>query len=249
MKAKRENQEGIVSLRSEGDFGHFELSTLVDTMTKYDLRNYSEKDSLALRIAYLADKTWIRDPMPKWSSLHMSPKQVGRNSGGERRLMLTGMVERTINVLKNKYQGNPEELKDLVSECSLSEEETNDLIRYSKEYSFGFNTASESEIRKCERIKEKEKDLYVKCDAIRDHKDSPRYNCALTLGRLYLSDIAMRAYSELSGKEREPKGETFIEKVLKSVTDQDIKNVSKTNDLFLRFVNQYEIYQSIFLGK
>jgi len=248
QKPKNLNEEGMEVSPINGLKSPSDIASLANA-TKYDLRNYSHKDALALRVAYLADKTWIRDtydPHCVWSSSHGTAKRTGEHSSwGFGKPQLIGMVDKVTSLLKRKYSENPEKLKELISECSLSESEIERSICRSKERPFLFRTSSESEINARDYVFEeyRPKDLKywtVKAEQ-RDNETS-----ALTLGRLYLSDIARRAYSELTGKRDFPKESSFVERVVKSIDTHQSENLAKAAGLVNAAINSMEIYQAIF---
>ena len=186
----------------------------VNELTKYDLRNYSEKDALALRIAYLADKTWHRIYIPYGSSsADGTQKMIGhRFPQVEGKPLLNSMLEKISSLLKRKYSENPEGLKGLISDSDLNKEETDDCIRYHKKQSPFLRTASRFEVDnhlyECAKSRQ-----YIKPE---EEGIGQKEACALRLGRLYLSDIAKRAYSELTEDNSFSKENSFVEQVLPS---------------------------------
>ena len=242
MKTKPEflNEEGMTVSPFNGLKQLSNLANLARA-TKYDLRNYSEKDSLALILAYLANKTWIepsRTPGVIWCSTDGAAKRTGRYSWmGIGKPILLGMAEKVASLLKRKYSKNPEKLKDFISVCKLSDNEIDDYIDRSKGRPFYFRTSSKSEVNKCPSLSEDQKDYYLEMTI---EESKPTYTSegenALQLGRLYLSDIASRAYSELTRSDFS-KQNSFIERVAKSIDSQQLETNLKTESLLSSAAN------------
>ena len=239
------DDEGMISSPN----GYKSLSNLASlgNMSKYDLRNYSEPDALALRIAYLTDKTWLRNHEPncEWSSLHGAAKRTGEHKAwGIGKPKLIVLMEKMVSLLKRRYSQAPEKLKELISPNNLSEEEMDKLIQDSKVKTLYFNTTSDEEVNECKSLEGWRKQYYL-AQTVNREIDSPRR--ALVLGRLYLSDVARRAYSELTGNPILEE-DSFIERVANSIDAHQARKFVEGESLLRSAVNSMEIYQGIFRG-
>ena len=212
-------------------------------MTKYDVRNYSQRDALALRIAYLVDKTWIRKYVPNgWSSIHGAAKRTGEHRAwGIGKPLLEGMVEKVTRLLKRTYSNDPERLKDLVSTHTLSEAELKWLIYKHKVENLSFVTASEVEINARTDISDEWRPSYLR-GTVDQSEDSE----ALILGRAYLSDIAMNAYVQLTNTLNISKDDSFVGRVLKSIDTLQGESNARAALLIYQAIDSLEIYRAIF---